>query len=357
MKIKIWMATTALLCLTLAADPALAKQKNPTQPPPPAVPVGEVEVTPLQALIPPALEGDGQAIDGDEIAIGDVIFRLDGIAAPLMTVPLGPEARVALQALIDGQRLTCEILDRGADPQHMSGVCRVGEDDVAEAMLAGGMAAVYRQVNNPDAKARERAARYDAAETEARGRNLGIWTKPPEAEEITVEQAPPPPETGMDKELLRGWLIQAPILLFLAIAGIIALIAANGRKRNAEDRLETDMQALLALLLGEVLAIRTAAQTAFDSTASLIQDLPIPTAQLANLALPPATVFDANADRLSTLPREVSVDLVQFHARHRVVSRILQQASSLRCEQLRAALDGLVKAADEPMTRAEKVLD
>lgn len=357
MKIKIWMATTALLCLTLAADPALAKQKNPTQPPPPAVPVGEVEVAPLEALAPPALEGNGQAIDGDEIAIGDVIFRLDGIAAPLMTVPLGPEARVALQALIDGQRLTCDVLDRGGDTQHLSGVCHVGEDDVAEAMLAGGMAAVYRQSTNPDAKARERAARYDAAETEARGRNLGIWAKAPEPDEIAVEQTPPPPETGMDKDLLRGWLIQAPALIFLGLAGIIALFVAHGRKRAAEDRLETDMQALLALLLGEVLAIRAAAQAAFDSTANLIQDLPIPTAQLSGLALPPATVFEANANRLSTLPREVSVDLVQFHTRHKVVSRILLQASALRCEQLRAFLEALIQAADEPMARAEKLLD
>jgi endonuclease YncB( thermonuclease family) len=356
MKIKIWMATTALLCLTLAADPALAKQKNPLQPPPPAVPVGAVEAGPLEALAPPTLEGDGQAIDGDEIAIGDVIFRLDGIAAPLMTVPLGPEARVALQALINGQRLTCDVLDRGADTQHLSGICRIGQDDVAEAMLAGGMAAVYRQATNPNAAARERAARYDAAETEARGRNLGIWAKAPEPEDITVEQAPPP-EPAFDRDLLRGWMIQAPALFILVLAGIIAWIAARNRQRAQEDRLETDMQALLALLLAEVLAIRTAAQAAYDATATLIQDLPIPTGQLAGLALPPATVFDANADRLSTLPREVSVDLVQFHARHRVVSRILLQGSALRCEQLRAFFEALIQAADEPMTRAEKLLD
>lgn len=356
MKIKITLATAALLCLALAAYPALAKLKNPLQPPPPAVPVGDVDAAPLEAPVPPLLEGNGQAIDGDEIAIGDVIFRLDGIAAPLMTVPLGPEARVALQALIDGQRLTCDVLDRGSDAQHLGGVCKVGDDDVAEAMLAGGMAAVYRQSTNPDAASRERAARYDAAETEARGRNLGIWTKPPEAEEIAVEQAPPP-ETGIDRELLRGWLSQAPLVVFLALAGAIAWFVTSLRRRAKSEVAEAEMQALLALLLGEVLAIRTAAQAAFDSTAPLIQDLPIPTAQLAGLALPPATVFEANAGRLKILPREVSVDLVQFHARHKTVSRILAQAASLRCEQLRAALEALVQSADEPMARAEKLLD
>lgn len=354
MKIKILMAT---LCLTLAAAPVVAKEKNPLQPPPPAVPVGKVESAPLEAAIPPTLEGTGQAIDGDEIAIGDVIFRLDGIAAPLMTVPLGPEARVALQALINDQRLSCDVLDRGSDAQHLGGVCKVGEDDVAEAMLAGGMAAVYRQATNPDAKARERAGRYDAAETEARGRNLGIWAKTPEPEEIAVEQVPPAPEPGMDRDLLRGWLIQAPIIAFLAIAGVIALIVGSSRKRARDDLAETEMQALLALLLGEVLAIRAAAQAAFDGTATLIQDLPIPTAQLATLALPPATVFEANAGKLNLLPREVSVDLVQFHARHRIVAKVLAQASALRCEQLRAAFEALTLAADEPMARAEKLLD
>ncbi|WP_374652902.1 thermonuclease family protein [Dongia sp.] len=355
MKIKIWLASAALLSLAFAA-PSMAKQKNPLQPPPPAVPVGDVDATPLEAPLPPILEGTGQAIDGDEIAIGDVIFKLDGIAAPLMTVPMGPEARVALQALIDGQRLACDVMDRGADAQHLSGVCKVGADDVAEAMLAGGMAAVYRQTTSPDAAERERAARYDAAETEARGRELGIWTKPA-AEPMAIEQAPPAPEPSMDRDLARGWLIQIPIIAFLALAALTALFVSSSRKRGREANDEAEMQSLLAILLGEVLAIRAAAQAAFEGTASLIQDLPIPTAQLASIALPPMTVFEANADKLALLPREVSVDMVQFHARHKIVTKVLSQAGTLRCEQLRAAFEALVLAADEPMQRAEKLLD
>ncbi|MDY0874353.1 thermonuclease family protein [Dongia rigui] len=354
MKIKIGLAAALLTAAFLI--PAEAKTKNPLQPPPPAVPVGNVEAQPLDAPTPPTLEGTGQAIDGDEIAIGDVIFKLDGIAAPLMTVPMGPEARVALQALIDGQRLTCDVLDRGEDARHLSGVCRIGKDDVAEAMLAGGMAAVYRQTNSQNADQRERAARYDAAETEARGRNSGIWTKPA-AEDVEIEQAPAAPEPAMDKDLLRGWLIQIPIIAFLALAGLTALVVSTQRNRAERKAAEADMQALLAILLGEVLSVRAAAQAAFDGTASLIQDLPIPTAQLASLALPPMTVFEANADKLASLPREVSVDMVQFHARHQIVGKVLAQASTLRCEQLRAAFEALVQAADEPMNRAEKLLD
>lgn len=354
MKIKIGLAAALLVIAFLA--PAEAKTKNPLQPPPPAVPVGSVDAQPLDAPTPPTLEGTGQAIDGDEIAIGDVVFQLDGIAAPLMTVPMGPEARVALQALIDGQRLTCDVMDRGADAKHLSGVCKVGDDDVAEAMLGGGMAAVYRQTTSQNADERERAARYDAAETEARGRGLGLWTKPA-AEDVKIEQAPPSPEPTMDRDLLRGWLTQIPIIVFLAVAGLIALLVSSKRHRAESKTLEAEMQALVAILLGEVLAVRAAAQAAFDGTASLIQDLPIPTAQLASLALPPMTVFESNADKLASLPREASVDMVQFHARHQIVAKVLTQASTLRCEQLRAAFEALVQAADEPMQRAEKLLD
>jgi endonuclease YncB( thermonuclease family) len=355
MKIKIGLAGAALLALALIG-PAAAKTKNPLQPPPPAVPVGDVEAQPLEAPTPPTLEGTGQAIDGDEIAIGDVIFKLDGIAAPLMTVPMGPEARVALQALIDGQRLTCDVTDRGEDAKHLSGICKIGDDDVAEAMLAGGMAAVYRQTTSQNADERQRAARYDAAETEARGRNMGLWTKPA-AEDVKIEQAPPVPEPEMDRDLLRGWLIQIPIIAFLALAGLIALVVSTQRSRAENKATEMENQALLAILLGEVLAVRAAAQAAYDGTASLIQDLPIPTAQLASLALPPMTVFEANADKLASLPREVSVDMVQFHARHQIVAKVLSQAPTLRCEQMRAAFEALVQAAEEPMTRAEKLLD
>lgn len=345
----------ALSAALLWAGLAVAQENNPTQPPPPAVPVGDVGAASLDAPIPPLLEGTGRAIDGDEIAIGNVIFQLDGIAAPLMTVPMGPEARVALDALIDGQRLTCDVLDRGIDRLHLSGICRIGEDDIAEAMLAGGMVAVYRQSTSPDADARERAARYDAAETEARERGDGIWAKAPEPDEITVA---PAAETvpGVDRDLVRNWLSLLPLVLLAIVFGFVAMARGAGKKRRAEQRRENETRALLALLLGEVLAIRTATESAYAITANIIQDLPIPTAQLANMALPEATVFAANADRLKDLPREVSVDLVQFYARYQTVRQILKQASALRCEQLRSAFAALIDSADEPMARAEKLL-
>jgi endonuclease YncB( thermonuclease family) len=345
-----------LIAAVILAFPALAQEKNPTQPPPPAVPVSDVGTTPLDAIAAGSLEGTGQAIDGDEIAIGDVVFRLDGIAAPLMTVPMGPEARVALQALIEGERLSCEVLDRGADPRNLSGVCRVGDDDLAEALLAEGMAAVYRQNAAQDPKARERAARYDAAETEARERALGIWAKAATAEEIAVSEAPAEQPVGIDRDLVRNWLSLLPLVLLAVIAGIVALMRAGARRRAAEARRQGEVQSLLALYLAEVLAIRSAAESAQAVTAHIIQDLPIPTAQLANMALPEATVFAANAHRLKDLPREVSVDLVQFYTRYQTVRQILKQASALRCEQLRAAIQALIDSAEEPMARADKLL-
>lgn len=348
--------TLPLAAALIWASAAQAQEKNPTQPPPPAIPAGDVGSAPLAALAPAVLEGSGQAIDGDEIAIGDVILRLDGVAAPLMTVPMGPEARVALQALVDGQRLTCDVLDRSADGKSLVGVCKIGEDDLAEAMLAGGMVAVYRPNADQQANARERAARYDAAETEARERGLGIWAKAPTAEEITAAPAPLPASPTIDKDLVRNWLSLAPFFLLALIAGGIALVRGNGRRRVRDERQQSEMRALLALFLGEVLAIRTATEAAHGITANIIQDLPIPTAQLANMALPEATVYTANAHRLKDLPREVSVDLVQFYARYQTVRQILKQASALRCEQLRASFQALIDSSDEPMARAEKLL-
>lgn len=351
------LALPTLAVLTFAlAFPVGAQENNPTQPPPPAIPVGEVGATPLQPPPGGVVEGTGRAIDGDEIAIGDTVFRLDGVAAPLMTVPMGPEARVALQALIDDQRLTCAVLDRGSDPRLLSGTCDVGGDDVAEAMLAGGMVAVYRQNPPQSADARERAARYDAAETEARERNLGIWAREPAAEDIAVSETMAEPAVGIDRELVRDWLSLLPFMVLAVVAGIVALMRSGSRRRAWTERRQSEAQSLLALFLAEVLAIRSAAESAQTITANIIQDLPIPTAQLSNMALPEATVYSANAHRLKDLPREVSVDLVQFYARYQTVRQVLKQAGALRCEQLRSSFQELIDSADEPMARAEKLL-
>ncbi len=161
---------------------------------------------------------------------------------------------------------------------------------------------------------------------------------------------------------LAGPLV-GPIAGALIVA--LAILLAGGARRRLRQRerqaaaaaARQDARTLTAILSSEILAIRAAAEEQYQQTAGLIQDLPLPGAQLALLGLPPAKVYDANAGRLYLLPREVGVDLVQFYAQHAHVARLIGQAAALRCETLRAALKGLVDAAVQPLKQAEKVLD
>jgi hypothetical protein len=50
----------------------------------------------------------GRVLDGDTLVVGSTKIRLQGIAAPELDEPLGPEARDFLTALVLGKRARCE---------------------------------------------------------------------------------------------------------------------------------------------------------------------------------------------------------------------------------------------------------
>jgi hypothetical protein len=104
---------------------------------------------------------------------------------------------------------------------------------------------------------------------------------------------------------------------------------------------------LTAALLAEVAAIRDAAQEQYDGTASLIQDSPVPGSHHGLLSLPGATVFGANADRLDVLSADLAARLVRFHAMREGAAHLIGQSAHVRCEVVRAALQGLAHSADE----------
>src|SRR5262249_21300738 len=87
------------------------------------------------------------------------------------------------------------------------GQCLTGDTDLAKQLLTQGVVAVYRDgiAGNQDAASLD--AGYDAAETQARQANLGIWSKP------AATAAAPRAERV------------APIFNRAAIAYILALIA------------------------------------------------------------------------------------------------------------------------------------
>jgi endonuclease YncB( thermonuclease family) len=327
-------ALAAALCI--ASSAALAQDEAPA---PPAVPVGEVTEEPISRAAGQTIEGMATVIDGDELRVGDSLIRLFGIAAPDISSNLGPDARLYLQGLADGQHIICTEVDRNIEEQSIA-ICTIEGTDLATELLAQGLAAVYRIGAPPTPEERELAARYDTEEADARERKLGIWAP----REAAPAAAPAP---TLLESALPKWIEHAPLLGLMAVLGIIALTLL-ARRRDADDN-GFDDQVLAAALLAEVSAIRDAALEQFEWTASLSPDRPIPGSHYGLLNLPGATVFAANADRLDALRADLATRLVRFYAMHDGVTHLLQQAATVPCEMVRASLHGLARSADEAL--------
>lgn len=128
-----------------------------------------------------ALSGRIVAIsDGDSLTFLDAAnqqhkIRLSGIDAPERRQPFGERARANLAAQAFNRPATadCPKQDR-----YGRAVCVVSVDgqDVGQAQVASGLAWWYRQyAREQSPQAREA---YEAAETEARARRLGLWSAP-----------------------------------------------------------------------------------------------------------------------------------------------------------------------------------
>jgi endonuclease YncB( thermonuclease family) len=310
------------------------------------VPIGEVTEEPISRAAGQTIEGMATVIDGDELRVGDSLIRLFGIAAPDISANLGPDARLYLQGLADGQHIVCTEVDRNIEEQSIA-ICTIEGTDLATEMLAQGLAAVYRVGAPPTPEERELAARYDTEEADARERKLGIWA--PRDAAPAAPAAPAPPTLLQDA--IPKWIELAPLLGLIALLGIIGLIQL-ARRRETTDELGIDDKVLAAALLAEVSAIRDAAQEQYEGTASFIQDLPIPGSHHGLLSLPGATVFAANADRLDVLPAGLATRLVRFHAMRDGAAHLIGQSHHVRCDVVRATLQRLAHGADEVMGAA-----
>jgi endonuclease YncB( thermonuclease family) len=324
-----------------AASPAWSQA---TQPAPDPVPVGEVDAAGGGVALGAGqvIEGTATVIDGDELRVGDRLVRLYGIAAPDISANYGPDARVYMDGLAGGQRVTCAETDRPS-PDSSIAICSIEGTDLGAEMLAQGLAAVYRMGSMPTPQERELAARYDTEESDARTRQIGIWTPRAKA---TAVVAPPAP--GLLRSMLPHWMEQLPLLALLAVLGIIGLVLLGRRRKRGDVHAMDDN--LTAVLLAEVMAIRDSAQDQNDATANLIQDLPIPSSQQGLLGLPRPAVYVANAVKLDLIDATLAAKLVRFHTLHDGVATLLLQAGNVRCETIRAALASLAEAANEVMS-------
>jgi endonuclease YncB( thermonuclease family) len=346
---KINIALQALVLAALISSAAVAKTTKSEAPAPPAVPVPKVDATPLVPPGPDKIEGTAQAIDGDEIRIGDSVVRLYGIAAPDMAARLGPEARVALDGLLDGQRVSCQIFGKAPTGDAL-GQCTAGGKDPAVALLGQGLVAVYRSSNASDDTQKALAGKYDAAESAARQQGAGLW-QPPAA----AVQAQPQADTHLKARVL-GFAGFALLILAIFTVSITRLAIAR-RDRADRARLRESQQGTLSYAMAaEVEIVLAATRRLVEQIATLPQERPVPGVVSAALALPSTTFWAGNAERLHLLPVEVTIPLLRFHAVHEDAARKLAVANALPSSVLLAVLNELVAVGGAAVTAVETFL-
>jgi endonuclease YncB( thermonuclease family) len=343
------IALQALVVAIVLSSPASAKTTKGEAPAPPAVPVPKVDA---EALVPPGptkLEGTAEAVDGDEIRVGDSRVRLFGIAAPEMSARMGPEARIALDELIGGQRVNCQVFDKTAEGDAL-GQCEVGGKDPAMELLARGLAAVYRSGNANDETQAALAKKYDTAEEAARRQNAGLWQPP----------APPAdPQIAANERYKARVLNYAGFaLLILAIFTVsITLLSIARRDRAERARLREDQRTTLSFAMAaEVEIVLATARRLIEQISSHPGERPIPSSVSAALALPSTTFWTANPERLHLLPVEVTVPLLRFHAQYEDAARKLTVAGAVPGNALSTTLKTLVDFGTAAVTAIEASL-
>lgn len=77
--------------------------------------------------------------DGDTIEVGKIPIRLNGVSAPEMNEPLGPQSKAFVTELVMGKRVRCE-LDGSKSHDRFVGVCYLDEKDIGATVIAIGLA-------------------------------------------------------------------------------------------------------------------------------------------------------------------------------------------------------------------------
>jgi endonuclease YncB( thermonuclease family) len=122
----------------------------------------------LVLAVPPVaaaerLVGRARAVDGDTLDVGGIRVRLQGVAAPELHEPGGPEAAAFMAELVEDRIVVCELGGRRSRGRR-TGLCRREGLDVGAAEIAAGLARACNRYNQ---------GRYAALETAA-GRRLPL---------------------------------------------------------------------------------------------------------------------------------------------------------------------------------------
>ena len=81
----------------------------------------------------------GKVIDGDTLYVGSVNIRLQGIAAPELDEPFGPEARDFLTAIALDKQARCQLTGKRSWDRQVA-TCTVGGRDIGRLIVEAGLA-------------------------------------------------------------------------------------------------------------------------------------------------------------------------------------------------------------------------
>lgn len=374
----------------------------------PRTPVHRLSLETAQAAATPASRAEGvmSVIDTEKLRIGDAEMRLFGVVPPQLTASYGPQARAALDALVTGKTVTCQIRDRGRDGRLLA-VCKSGDRDLALDLLQRGLAVTARG----SLSGSELSAAYLAAEQAAQTQRLGLWSgvmpapavvaappsspaissaavsaggspapsvagaaKPDDKAEVKVDtklvpvlQAAvksPVPDHALPNSVSSN---PAPINLALAapsenfvqryqvlISALLIVLTATGSVvalsifRLRDKRQE--MQAIAAALRGELMAARAVGLARIRTITSDADDRAMPWPRIR------ATLYQAYIGRLGCLGAELSRQIASIYGQTSDYAAYYERADDARTgTPKKQALETLVRYIEEVLPKLSSI--
>jgi micrococcal nuclease len=96
--------------------------------------------SPAAANDPTIVEGVVTKVrDGDTIEVGKIPIRLNGVSAPELKEPLGPQSKKFMVELVNGKRVRCE-LNGEKNHDRFVGICYLRGKDIGAAVIKAGLA-------------------------------------------------------------------------------------------------------------------------------------------------------------------------------------------------------------------------
>lgn len=77
--------------------------------------------------------------DGDTIEVGKIPIRLNGVSAPELNEPLGPQSKAFMVDLVMEKSVRCE-LDGSKTHDRFVGICYLDEQDIGARIVSNGLA-------------------------------------------------------------------------------------------------------------------------------------------------------------------------------------------------------------------------